>query len=94
MTETSSLLAIVHGKVQGVYFRLFVQEEAQNLGLTGYSKNLADGRSVEVKAEGEKEKLEELLAKLHVGPPRAIVERVDTEWSDFKGTFDNFGVRY
>lgn len=50
-------MAIVHGRVQGVYFRAFVKDHAKELGLKGYVRNLSGGRAIEVWAEGEKTKL-------------------------------------
>ena len=94
MSEQASLVAVVHGRVQGVFFRAFVKDHAKELGLAGYVKNKSGGRSVEVHAEGEKEKLEELLNYLRAGPSRAKVDRVDVEWSDFKGRFQGFSVNY
>ena len=52
------------GKVQGVYFRKTTQLKARELGLTGWVKNLADGR-VEMIAEGSPEKVKELITELH-----------------------------
>jgi len=94
MSEPAALSATVHGRVQGVNFRYFVERNAGALGLTGYVKNLPGGREVEVYAEGDKEKLEELLDRLNAGPPRAVVERVDARWSEYKGNFSRFGVRF
>ena len=64
------------------------------MGLTGYVKNLLGGRAVEVRAEGEKVKLEDLVGLLHIGPHGARVERVEVEWSGYSGMFDDFKVRY
>ena len=94
MMENTSFSAIVHGRVQGVYFRAFVREQARTLGLTGYVKNLFGERAVEVRAEGEMGKLEDLVRLLHIGPHGAKVERVDVEWSGYRGMFDDFKVRY
>ena len=94
MSEKLSLYATVHGRVQGVYFRMFVQQQARMLGLTGYGRNLSGDRSVEVRAEGEKERLEELVHLLHIGPEGARVERVDVEWPEYTGAFNEFEVRY
>lgn len=93
MAEMLSLSATVHGRVQGVYFRAFVEHNARRLGLTGYVRNLRGGTSVEVRAEGERDVLEDLLKLLHEGPSGARVERVDVEWSA-AGQFDDFQVRY
>ncbi len=92
--ERASLLATVHGRVQGVFFRSFVHDRAKALGLTGYVKNLSGGRALEVCAEGEKEKLEELLNLLKSGPSRAKVERVDVQWIEYSGRFARFWVNY
>ena len=87
-------MAIVHGRVQGVYFRAFVRNHADALGLTGYVRNLPGGRAIEVRAEGEKTKLDELLKHLNIGPPRAMVEHVDVEWSAYTGRFKDFQLNY
>ena len=76
MSQQSALHAIVHGLVQGVNFRYFVLRNARALGLTGYTVNRYDG-TVEVVAEGERGKLEELLKQLGVGPRSAQVSKVD-----------------
>jgi len=94
VSDLASLKAIVHGRVQGVNFRSFVEYRAEALGLRGYVKNLSGGRAVEVCAEGEKTKLEELIKHLRNGPSRARVERVDVEWPDYTGRFDDFHVSY
>lgn len=75
----------VSGKVQGVWFRANTQREAQRLKLTGWVKNLTDGR-VEVLACGEEANLQQLQDWLWQGPPLAKVTNVDTipaEWQDF-----------
>lgn len=94
MSEQASFLAIVHGRVQGVYFRAFVKDHARALGLKGYVRNLSDGRAIEVWAEGEKTKLGELINYLNTGPSRAKVERVDVEWLDYTGRFSDFQLNY
>ena len=63
---------IISGKVQGVWFRASTQTEANQLGVTGWVRNLADG-SVEVIACGSKIRIEALCEWLRKGPPRAHV---------------------
>jgi acylphosphatase len=92
-TDLVSLKAVVHGYVQGVFFRAFVSHWAQELGLTGYVRNLSGG-AVEVLAEGEKKQLEKLIGYLKVGPPSAKVEKVVTEWAEYSGKYSGFSVRY
>ena len=66
---------IVHGKVQGVWFRASTRAQAERLGLRGHARNLADG-SVEVVAIGEAEALDALGRWLQAGPPLARVDAV------------------
>lgn len=94
MTEQTHLTVIVKGRVQGVYFRDFVQKQAQALGLNGFVRNLPDFTKVEIQVEGYKDKLELLLSKVKVGPPGAKVEKVETIWSQYQGTFKVFDIRY
>jgi len=94
MIDKESLHAIIDGRVQGVYFRAFVQQHARALGLTGYVRNLPEGQSVEVYAEGERERLEDLVKLLSIGPMGARVDNIDTQWTASTGDFPSFEVRY
>jgi acylphosphatase len=67
---------LVAGRVQGVGFRWFVWRKAQALGVTGWARNLPDGR-VEVEAHGSIESLEALAVALKTGPPASRVESVE-----------------
>jgi acylphosphatase len=92
-TDLASVKAVVYGYVQGVFFRAFVSRRAEELGLSGYVRNLPGG-AVEVLAEGERKQLERLIGYLKVGPPSAKVEKVVTEWAEYSGKYSGFGVRY
>jgi acylphosphatase len=74
---------LVAGRVQGVFYRASTRNEAQRLGLTGYARNLMDGR-VEVVACGEKEAVELLREWLRKGPPDARVTGVACEYIDYQ----------
>jgi acylphosphatase len=87
-----SLHAIVHGRVQGVGFRWFVQRRARELGLDGYARNLADG-TVEVYAQGEAEALKTLKKHLERGPSGAHVARVDVRLGEASASGDGFQIR-
>jgi len=89
--EHARLHATVSGHVQGVYFRAFVQEQAQMLHLTGWVRNRWNG-VVEVTAEGPRQMLEQLLAALRQGPPSAVVDDVCSEWEAGTGEFTSFEV--
>jgi acylphosphatase len=93
-TDLTSVHVVVEGYVQGVFFRAFVSRRAEELGLSGYVRNLHDREAVEVQVEGEREKLEKLISYLHVGPPSARVEMVDTNWSEYSGNYHGFSIRY
>lgn len=82
------------GYVQGVYFRLFVLERAEALGLVGYVRNLRGERTVEVVAEGPRGSLEALLRDLWKGPRGSRVEEVEPHWGPGTGGLYNFEVRY
>ncbi len=73
------LRCLVAGRVQGVFFRASTREQALRLGLTGYARNLPDGR-VEVLAFGPAPALEQLRDWLRVGPPHAQVTAVTSEF--------------
>ncbi|KTD14403.1 acylphosphatase [Legionella israelensis] len=78
MAKQLCIHCYVSGKVQGVWFRASAKEEAEKLGLTGWAKNLNDGR-VEVIACGEEEQLETFYSWLQDGPQLAHVDKVERE---------------
>ena len=86
------LHATVRGRVQGVSFRYFVTEQAQQLNLLGWVRNRWDS-SVELMAEGPHNRLLNLLDTLHSGPPAARVDEVEAEWLPATGEFTSFWVR-
>ena len=94
MSDPATLTAVVRGRVQGVYYRVFVAEQARRLALTGYTCNLADGESVRVVAEGARADLEKLVALLHTGPPLALVADVAVTWSVYLAEYPDFSIRH
>ncbi len=90
--EVAALRAVVRGRVQGVGFRDHVYTRARWLRLGGYVRNLPDGRSVEVVAEGPQEALDELLAYLHEGPRMSRIDAVEVEWTEATGRYRAFSV--
>ena len=83
---------MVHGDVQGVGFRYFVQRRARSAGLRGWVRNRDDG-SVELEAEGDREALEQLLTDVSRGPGMAEVDRVEPEWGDGGGDYEGFDIK-
>ena len=90
--DKAQVRIVVEGRVQGVFFRAATAREARGLGLTGWARNLPDGR-VEILAEGARKNLEMLLAWAGQGPPAARVSDVAVEWSDYVGNLRSFEVR-
>jgi acylphosphatase len=78
MTERVARRCLVAGRVQGVFYRASTQARARSLGVTGYARNLADGR-VEVLACGAPDAVQALCDWLWDGPPAAHVTAVDVE---------------
>lgn len=81
---------LIHGKVQGVFYRASTQQQARMLGVTGYCQNLDDGR-VQVVAEGMPDHLQQLLEWCWQGPAQAEISAIDVdkdlptdEWQDFQ----------
>lgn len=83
----------VSGRVQGVFFRQRTKQEAQSRGVTGWVRNLDDGR-VEAVFEGEEDDVEALVAFCRSGPRGAVITKVELAWEKFMGEFQNFEVTY
>ncbi|MCT7950412.1 acylphosphatase [Ancylothrix sp. C2] len=66
---------IISGKVQGVGYRYYTAQQAKQLGITGWVKNLPDGR-VEAIFEGNKQAITDMINWCHQGPPAAEVTEV------------------
>jgi acylphosphatase len=84
---------IISGDVQGVGFRAWVVRQAKKLGVSGWVKNRDDG-SVEIVAEGLKNKLEELAKLCRHGPEVSWIEALDIRWERADHRFVGFEVIY
>ena len=91
-TARARVRLIISGRVQGVGFRFSAYDEAKDLALAGFVRNLHSGE-VEIVAEGPREKLKMLASWAHLGPPSARVTDVREEWLDFTGEFTEFRIR-
>lgn len=83
----------VGGRVQGVFFRSETRYEANHRNVTGWIRNLPDGR-VEAVFEGERADVEKLIEFCRRGPPGARVTKVDVRWEEYTGEFRGFEIRY
>jgi acylphosphatase len=81
----------ISGRVQGVYFRRNTVNQALQLGLKGWVRNLAD-RRVETVVEGNEENIKEFIRWCHKGPPLAIVRGVEVSKQRPRGEFQTFRV--
>jgi acylphosphatase len=89
---SSAIRFLVSGKVQGVGFRASTQEQARRLGLSGYVRNLDDGR-VEILAAGAEAALDAFAEWLWQGPPLSRVEAVDRQDAVARADRDRFEIR-
>lgn len=84
---------IVKGRVQGVWFRDSTRRQAQDLGVTGWVRNVPDG-TVEVLAEGPEDKVRELVGWCHHGPSYANVTQVLETTETWMGEFGSFDIAF
>ena len=83
----------ISGRVQGVNFRYFTQQNAIRLGIRGYVKNLPDG-GVEIVAEGDQATIDRFVAILWKGPSAARVDAVNVEERPFGAEFTTFSIEF
>lgn len=91
MTDLACVHILVEGRVQGVGFRYFVQAQANQLGLTGWVRNLEDGR-VEILAEGGKKDLLDLLDRVRSGSRGSFISDLKFEWMEPAGNRKYFMI--
>lgn len=89
MSEARARVTI-RGQVQGVFFRVETRERARSLGVTGWVRNVPDG-TVEAVFEGDREKIESMLAWCRRGPSLAEVDDIEVAWEEPRGE-EGFGA--
>lgn len=82
----------IRGRVQGVFFRGSMCQEARRFGVLGWVRNCPDG-SVEAVAEGSRAAVDRLIVWAHQGPPGALVTDVEVRWEAERGEFTDFATR-
>ena len=93
MADLARVQARISGRVQGVGFRYSTLDQARRLGLAGWVRNTPDGE-VEVLAEGDRQRLQQLVDWCRAGPRGAEVTDVQVSWSEAQGRFDDFDIRF
>jgi acylphosphatase len=83
---------VIHGRVQGVWFRGSMQDQAERVGVAGWVRNRPDG-SVEAEVEGQRPLVDEVIAWAQHGPQGARVDRVEVAWIAPVGDRGGFAVR-
>ena len=83
----------ISGFVQGVFFRYEARRNAARRGVTGWVRNLRDGR-VEAVFEGEKKAVEEMIEFCRRGPPSATIKNVEVRWETPSEEYKSFSVSY
>lgn len=83
----------ISGRVQGVFFRAETQRAANGFNLTGWVRNISDGR-VEALFEGKDDNVNKMLDWCHIGPPAARVKEVIVAEEPYSGEFRDFIVKY
>ncbi|RIV87522.1 acylphosphatase [Aurantiacibacter zhengii] len=84
MSDQSASHLIIHGRVQGVFYRDWTVSTAQELGVSGWVRNLPDG-TVEAHLEGERDAIEAMIGRMQDGPPAAKVERIERAEAEAQG---------
>jgi acylphosphatase len=93
MAELARAQVFISGRVQGVFYRARTRDQALARGLTGWVRNLPDGRVAAV-FEGDREQIEAVLAWCRTGPSYAAVDEVHIDWQPHRGEFADFSIRY
>ncbi|MEM2927981.1 MAG: acylphosphatase [Nitrososphaerota archaeon] len=91
--EKARAHVFISGLVQGVFFRWNTKKMADKLQLSGWVRNLPDGR-VEAIFEGNKESIEKMIEWCKKGPSEAIVEKVEIIWEEYKSEYKGFKIVY
>jgi acylphosphatase len=92
-SEYRAAHTIAHGLVQGVGFRHYTRVSAQLLGVAGWVRNMDDG-SVEIWAEGTKDRLQQFIQAIRRGPGHGRVTQLDLTWEVPNGESRSFRIRY
>jgi acylphosphatase len=93
MMSNKRVHAIVHGRVQGVFFREYTRRKAEQLGLNGWVRNLPD-RTVETVVLGEPDKVTAMIQWLYTGSPQSEVVEVDIHEEESSDEPLGFTIRY
>ena len=83
----------IKGLVQGVSFRYWTIRKAEEFTVTGWIRNLSDGR-VEAVFEGERNSVVKMVEICRRGPSGAVVRDLETLWEEYSGIYEDFRIEY
>ena len=84
---------LISGRVQGVFFRDFVKQQADKLNIKGFVRNIIDN-SLEIVAQGDGKSLKELINKIKTGPKFAKIDKIDVSCETSNEVFNEFKILY
>lgn len=93
MKDKSRVHIFVSGRVQGVSFRYYTAQKAEELGLKGWVRNTEDGE-LEAVFEGKQDKIKEIISWMRKGPPSAKIDNINIKEEQNRGEFSNFEIRF
>jgi acylphosphatase len=93
MANLGRAQVLISGRVQGVFYRAHTRDQASARGLTGWVRNLPDGRVYAV-FEGDREKIDSMVGWCRQGPPYAAVDEVLVDWQPYQGEFQDFRIAH
>jgi acylphosphatase len=91
--EAARAHLFIEGRVQGIFYRAFTRNVAVKLGLSGWVKNLYDGR-VEAVFEGDRTLIEQAIQQCRIGPEGAHVRDIEVAWEGYSGRDKGFEIKY
>ncbi|MEK7649613.1 MAG: acylphosphatase [Patescibacteria group bacterium] len=92
MKPQGRIMIKITGRVQGVSFRFYTKQKADELHLVGFVKNNPDD-SVDIIAEGDRAALEKLAVWVARGPEFSTVDQCETAWGEYSGEYSSFEIR-
>lgn len=87
-----SMQCVISGKVQGVFFRSWVHDQANSLDVKGWARNLDDGR-VETLLQGDEGAVNEMRTRIMQGSTLSRIDDVACKWIDYDKEYDSFSIR-
>jgi len=89
----SCVHVLISGRVQGVWYRAFTKQKAEQLGIKGWVRNASDGK-VEAIFEGEENKIDQMIDWCYKGPPLAKIKDIEIKKQQATNAFEDFSIKH